>query len=106
MTAEDADGKLRVDPAVMASIAQSLSGAAEHVQNRLKELDTQVGEMLGGWQGVSGKAYGSAWERWHQGAAEVESALSILAKLIGQAGVSYGHNEAVSAEELGAVGNG
>ena len=106
MAAEGADRTLRVDPAVMAGIAQSLAGAAEHLQTRLKELDGQVGEMLGGWQGASGTAYGSAWERWHEGAAEVESALSILAKLIGQAGVCYGHNETVSADELGAVGRG
>jgi WXG100 family type VII secretion target len=94
---------LRVDPAVMAGFAQALSGAAEHLQKRLAELDGQVGEMLGGWRGCSGGAYGAAWELWHGGASEVQLGLSILAKLVGQAGACYERNESASAEALGCV---
>lgn len=84
----------------MAGFAQSLSGAAEFLQKRLDELDGQVGEMLGGWQGGAGGAYASIWQRWHRGAIEVESALSALAKLVGQAGAEYGRNEAASAAAM------
>ncbi len=95
---------LRVDPAVMAGVAESLSGAAQFLQKRLDELDGQVSEMLGGWQGRAGSAYSATWQRWHQGAAEVELALSILARLIGQAGVDYGDTETRSAQALNGGG--
>lgn len=55
-----ADDTLRVEPAVMRGFAASLDGAAEHLAVQLAELDAQVGQMLGGWRGASGSAYGSA----------------------------------------------
>jgi uncharacterized protein YukE len=69
-----ADDNLRVDPQVMQGFAQGLLGAAEGLRNQLSELDGQIGELLGGWRGASGDAYGSAWEsgtaepsRWSRG---------------------------------------
>ncbi|REQ32972.1 WXG100 family type VII secretion target, partial [Mycobacterium tuberculosis] len=53
-----ADDTLRVEPAVMQGFAASLDGAAEHLAVQLAELDAQVGQMLGGWRGASGSAYG------------------------------------------------
>ena len=101
-----ADGTLRVDPQVMQRFAAALGGIAEDLQKRLAELDGQVGEMLGGWRGASGAAYASAWELWRRGAGEVQSGLSILARLVGNAGAGYQQNEAVSARALQGVRNG
>ncbi|HYB36842.1 MAG TPA: WXG100 family type VII secretion target [Mycobacterium sp.] len=101
----DSDDTLRVDPVVMHGFAQALGGGAEALQKRLAELDGQVREMLGGWQGGAGGAYSSAWELWHRGASEVELGLSMLAKLVGQAGVSYQDNESASAKALRSVGD-
>jgi uncharacterized protein YukE len=66
----------------------------------LAELDGQVGEMLGGWQGRSGGSYRSAWQLWHRGADEVQVRFSILARLIAQAGAGYQANEDASAPAL------
>jgi len=98
-----ADETLHVDPVVMQDFAVSLGGAAEHLMAQLAELDDQVGQMLGGWRGASGTAYGKAWELWHQGAREVQAGLSILAHLVGQAGGLYEGNEASSAETMRGV---
>ncbi|OBG61613.1 MULTISPECIES: WXG100 family type VII secretion target [unclassified Mycobacterium] len=97
---------LRVDPAVMQSHAVSTAGAAEHLSSRLAQLDDQVGQMLGGWQGASGTAYSSAWELWHRGAREVQLGLSMLARLVGEAGEGYQANEAGSAAAERAVRGG
>ena len=97
MAAEDT---LRVDPLAMQGFAQALCGGAEELRIRLADLDDQVGEMLSGWRGASGSAYTSAWELWHRGAGEVEVGLSMLARLIAQAGGIYQENEAVSAQAL------
>jgi WXG100 family type VII secretion target len=95
-----ADNNLRVDPQMMHGFAQALLGGAENLRNQLAGLDGQVGEMLGGWQGGSGGAYSSAWERWHRGAREIEAGLSILARAVAHAGVGFQHNEAVSTQAI------
>ena len=98
-----ANDTLQVDPQLMQGFAQGLLGAAEALRNQLSQLDGQVGEMLGGWHGASGDAYGCAWEMWHRGATEVELGLSIMSTLVAQAGSGYQQNEAASAQTLQAV---
>lgn len=101
-----AEETLRVDPIVMQGTAVSLTGAAEQLSAQLSRLDQQVGQMLGGWQGAAGTAYGSAWELWHKGAREVELGLSMLANLVGHAGGAYQCNEAASTQAERAVRGG
>jgi WXG100 family type VII secretion target len=101
-----ADNNLRVDPQMMHGFAQALLGGAENLRNQLAGLDGQVGEMLGGWQGGSGSAYSSAWERWQWGAREVEAGLSILARAVAHAGDGYQHTEAVCTQAIRQVHDG
>lgn len=103
MAAEDA---VQVDPQAMRCFAEALSGRAEELRNQFAELNASVGDMLGGWRGTSGSAYASAWELWHRGAGEVEVGLSLLARLVGQAGGLYQDNEAASARALSGVRRG
>lgn len=98
-----AEGTLHVDAMVMREFAASVGGAAEHLMAQLEQLDDQVGQMLGGWRGASGTAYGSAWELWHKGATEVHAGLAMLAHLVGQAGGAYEQNEARAAQEMRGV---
>jgi WXG100 family type VII secretion target len=65
---------LRVHPEAMQGASQALSGAAKDLHSRLIELDGQVRDMLAGWHGGAGGAYGQARDRWHGGAAEVQQA--------------------------------
>ena len=92
-----ADETLRVDPVVMQGAAVSLGGAATRLSAELSRLDDQLGQMLGGWRGTAGTAYGSAWELWHRGAREVGLGLSMLSDLVGQAGGAYQRAETGSA---------
>jgi WXG100 family type VII secretion target len=96
----------RVDPHVTRGFAEAVSAAAEDLRSQLAALDEQVGDMLGGWQGASGNAYATAWEQWHRGAAEVEAGLSILARLVAEAGGIYQDNEAVAAQAMREVRHG
>ncbi|MEB3983657.1 WXG100 family type VII secretion target [Mycobacterium sp. 663a-19] len=101
-----ASDDLRVDPAVMQGFGQALRGGASDLRARLAELDAQVSEVLGGWRGGAGSAYGSAWEMWHRGAAEVELGLSMLAGAVAQAGEGYQQSEAASGQALREVRGG
>lgn len=100
------DGTLNVDPAVLAGVCESLSGAAEQLLGQLKSLDGTVSGMLANWQGRAGGAYGDAWGRWLEGAHEVESALAVMARLLGRAADAFEHGEARSAADLGGLGGG
>lgn len=101
-----ADDTLRADPPAMRGIAASLGGAAEHLRAHLADLDGQMGQMLGGWRGAAGGAYGSAWELWRRGAGEVRAGLAILARSLDEAASGYQANEAGSARAERAVRGG
>jgi WXG100 family type VII secretion target len=94
---------LRVHPEAMHGASQALSGAAKDLHSRLIELDGQVQEMLAGWQGGAGGAYGHAWDLWHSGAAEVQQGLALLAKAVGVVGVDFQAQESASTQALRGV---
>jgi WXG100 family type VII secretion target len=96
----------RVDPQATRAFAEAVRDAAEELRSQLAALDQQVSDMLGGWQGASGSAYATAWERWHRGAGEVEAGLSMLARLVAAAGATYQGNEAAAAQAMREVGRG
>jgi uncharacterized protein YukE len=73
----------------MHSASQALSGAAKDLHTKLVELDGQVRELLAGWHGGSGDAYGQAWDLWHRGTGEVQLGLSLLAKAVGVVGADF-----------------
>jgi WXG100 family type VII secretion target len=94
---------LRVHAEAMHGASQALSGAAEDLHSRLIELDGQIQEMLAGWQGGAGGAYGQAWDLWHRGAADVQQGLSKLADAVGVVGVDFQNQESVSTQNLNGV---
>lgn len=100
------NGELRVEPAVLSATCQSLSGAADHLLTRLRSLDGPVTGMMTRWRGLSGGAYGDVWQQWHSGAGEVERALSIMAKLLGETAKAFESNESAGARSLRGVNRG
>jgi WXG100 family type VII secretion target len=94
---------LRIQPEVMQAVSQALSGAAKDLQTRLVELDGQVREMLAGWQGGAGGAYGEAWDLWHKGAGEVQLGLAILAKTVENSGVQFQAQDSASEQTVDGV---
>lgn len=97
---------LRADPQAMQGVSQALSGAATDLESRLNALDGEVREMLSGWHGGAGSAYSTAWEQWHQGAAEVQRGLAMLAKAVSVIGVAYQNQESASTQRLRGVTDG
>lgn len=93
-------GELRVEPAVLAAACESLKTGAEHLQAGLRDLDTEVQQTLGSWQGPAGNSYGTAWQQWHEGAQKVQQALAVMAQHLGQASRAFEANEQASAATL------
>jgi WXG100 family type VII secretion target len=94
---------VRVQPEAMHSASQALSGAAKDLHTKLIELDSQVRELLAGWHGGSGDAYGQAWDLWHRGAGEVQLGLSMLAKAVGVAGAEFQAQDCTAAQTTDGV---
>jgi WXG100 family type VII secretion target len=94
---------VRVHPEAMAVASQALSSAAKDLHTRLIELDGQVRDLLTGWRGGAGGAYGEAWDSWHRGADEVQSGLSIMAKAVGVVGIEFDTQEHASTQTLDGV---
>lgn len=97
---------LRVDPEVMQGVSQAVAGAARDFHTRLSELDGQIREMLAGWQGGAGGAYGDAWDLWHRGASEVQQGLAILAEAVGVAGVDFQTQDSASTQTVDGIYHG
>jgi WXG100 family type VII secretion target len=97
---------LKADPQAMQGVSQALSGAATDLESRLNALDGEVREMLAGWHGGAGSAYGKAWDLWHRGAGEVQQGLAMLAKAVSVMGVAYQNQEAASTQRLRGVTDG
>ena len=99
-------GVVRVQPEGMHVASQALSNAANDLHTRLIELDNQVRELLAGWHGGSGDAYGRAWDLWHRGTADVQLGLSILARGVGVTGLEFDSHEQASSQTMDGVYHG
>jgi WXG100 family type VII secretion target len=97
---------LRVQPEAMHSASQALSGAARDLQTKLVELDGQVRELLAGWRGGSGDAYGKGWDLWHRGTGEVQLGLSILAKSLDVTGADFQTQDETAAQTADGIYHG
>jgi WXG100 family type VII secretion target len=97
---------VQVQPEAMHVASQALSSAAKDLHTRLNELDGQVCDLLAGWHGGAGGAYGEVWSSWHRGAAEVQRGLSILARTVGVVGVEFQAHEQASAQTVDGVYHG
>ncbi|MGB9251924.1 MAG: WXG100 family type VII secretion target [Mycobacterium sp.] len=94
---------LRVQPEAMHTASQALSSAARDLHTKLVELDGQVRELLAGWRGGSGDAYGHAWDLWHRGTGEIQLGLSILAKSVSITGADFQAQDATAAQTVDGV---
>jgi WXG100 family type VII secretion target len=94
---------VRVRPEAMHVASQALSSAAKDLHTRLIDLDAEVRDLLAGWHGGAGGAYGEAWDSWHRGAAEVQQGLSILARAVGIVGVEFAAQEQASTQTVDGV---
>jgi WXG100 family type VII secretion target len=97
---------LRLQPEAMHSASQALSGAARDMQTKLVELDGLVRELLAGWHGGSGDAYGHAWDLWHRGTGEIQLGLSILAKSVGDTGADFQTQDETAAQTANGIYHG
>lgn len=97
------NANLRVEPEAMQVASKALESAANDLRSRLLELDREVRDMLSGWKGGAGGAYGDAWDLWHKGAGEVQQGLAILARIVENAGVKFQSQDTAAHHEVDGI---
>jgi WXG100 family type VII secretion target len=85
---------LQVAEARVLSVAGDLRAVVQQARTGLSALDGQLSGLLGsGWTGQAGSAFGSVWQRWHEGAEELVRGLDAMAGLLEEAAHSYGSTD-------------
>jgi WXG100 family type VII secretion target len=104
--APGSDDLIDVTPEVMQGTSQALTAAAEHLQTGLKDLESEVVRVLAQWQGSAGGSYAEAWQQWHVGAQEVQSALARISAWVAAAGREFEATDGASAQIIDGVHRG
>lgn len=84
----------------LSEAAARLRDVGQRLQDGLSSVDLQTRELLGsGWKGDAATAYGTAWDRWHNGAGQVVRSVQAMSDLLSLAGKEYAKTD----EQAGAV---
>ena len=98
--------RIDVDPAIMQAAADALAASAQTLHTGLTELDAEVVEMLGSWQGAAGHAYAQGWQQWRIGAQHVQSVLAGISEWVSSAADAFEARDRASAQQLRSVDHG
>jgi WXG100 family type VII secretion target len=84
------DRDMNVDPAKMAQGKALVTTASGEVKTMLNQLQTEVEELLHGWQSKGSKGFYDAHQAWTSKAAIINNALDDLGVKLGVVGVHPG----------------
>lgn len=86
-------GMLKVTSEDLHQVSQSLRSGADQVQAQLTALRRQVEPLTTEWEGAASGSFQELWQEWHNGAAQVQQALTGIATLLTHAAVTYQNAE-------------
>jgi len=98
--------RIDVDLAIMQAAADALAASAQTLHTGLTELDAEVVEMLGSWQGAAGHAYSQGWQQWRIGAQHVQSVQAGISEWVSSAADAFEARDRASAQQLRSVDHG
>jgi len=76
------------------TMSSSLQSGASDIDSRLKGMQGQVQSLIeSGWQGAASAQFGSLYQEWNQGAAQLNQALEGISKLLANAATTYSQTE-------------
>jgi WXG100 family type VII secretion target len=80
---------IKVTSDQLASLAASLKGGNEQVQQQLASMRSQVAPVAADWQGAAAGNFQQLWQEWDQGAKQIQEALDGIAMLLQKAAQTY-----------------
>lgn len=86
----------------LSRVSARLKDAGQRLQDGLSSVDLETGQLLGsGWKGDAATAFGSAWDRWHNGAGQVVRGLQSMSDLLSVAAKEYAKTDEHGAGAIG-----
>jgi len=85
----------------LTAVSSSLQAGAGEIDSHLKSMQGQVNSLIeSGWQGAASGQFNSLYTQWNQGAAQLNTALEGMAKLLSQAATAYTQTEQSIAQSM------
>ena len=76
------------------TVSGSLQSGGGDIDSRLKSMQGQVQSLIeSGWQGAASARFGGLFQEWKQGAAQLNTALEGISKLLTSAATTYAEAE-------------
>lgn len=92
---------IKVTSEDLMSVSSSLQSGAGEIDSRLKSMQGQVQSLIeSGWQGAASTQFGSLYQEWNQGAAQLNQALEGISQLLSNASRTYAETEQAIARSM------
>jgi WXG100 family type VII secretion target len=86
---------IKVTPAELVTLSGGVAQGSAQIDGILAGLARQVAPLAGAtWAGEASAQFTQLWEQWHRGAAQLNSSLQGMSRLLSQASQSYAEAEA------------
>lgn len=92
---------IKVTSEQLQSTSSSLANGEQEITTKLNQLHAQVQSLVDSdWQGAASSSFHELWDKWHQGAGQVQQALQGISQMLGKAGQTYQQTEDQLATQL------
>jgi WXG100 family type VII secretion target len=93
--------EFRIDPAQLDASAKRVANHSTEIMSRIREVQKEVTDSQGYWQGAARQRYDSLMERWQRSAAAVQNDLEETVRALQDAARDYGAAEQASSQRFG-----
>jgi WXG100 family type VII secretion target len=85
---------IKVTPPELVALSGGVAQGSAQIDGILGGLARQVAPLAGAsWAGEASAQFTQLWEQWHRGAAQLNTSLEGMSRLLAQAGRSYADAE-------------
>lgn len=84
---------IRVTPGQLQDLAGRVSSGSGQIEAELRSLAGALGPLGSDWAGVAQSRFLTLWQEWQRSAEQLQSALTGISSLLGQAGRAYAEAE-------------
>lgn len=91
---------LKVDPARLQALSESLKTNSKQIEQALETLDGKIDKLRSEWSGESQAAYDQAQRRWSEQLTEMNRILSTISGKTSEIAASYVATDAAAAKRF------
>ena len=84
---------IRVTPEQLQELSARVSSGSAQIESELRALGGAIAPLGTDWAGMAQARFVTLWEEWQRAAEQLQTALSGISGLLGQAGTAYAEAE-------------